>query len=165
MYKKLIIGLCALMIAVLMFGCNNNADSGNPTETTLPVTEMPISINDKLIENGSKAIASAEGVVLPVISCFESFGASIEWNSDAEANLIYNNENYILNTDEMTLSKSDVPNSNYLYGIYGGNYLLYEQNKEIFLDVNAFVDFFERFGISVDVNVDMGRCVVYINDR
>lgn len=45
MYKKLFTGLCVLMIAVLMFGCNNNADSGNPTGTTttgITTTETPI---------------------------------------------------------------------------------------------------------------------------
>lgn len=125
--------------------------------------EMPINMNGKLLNSRSKAIASAEGVALPVISCFEYFGASIVWNSDTEANIIYNNDSYILNTGKMTFSKSDVPYSNYLYGRYGGNYLLYEQNKEIFLDVNTFIDFFERFGICVDVNVDEEKGVVYIN--
>ena len=49
MYKKLIIGLCVLMVAVLMFGCNNIANSGNFTETTITeVTSTETSMENTL---------------------------------------------------------------------------------------------------------------------
>ena len=53
MYKKLIIGLCVLMVAVLMFGCNNIAKSGNITETTITeVTSTETSMENTLPQCG-----------------------------------------------------------------------------------------------------------------
>ena len=177
MYKKLIIGLCVLMVAVLMFGCNNIANSGNFTETTevvytISVTqtsptdiEASIYVNDKLLESNPKALISNDFVKIPFVSVFEALGANVSWQSNTNATISYNDKTYFLDTEALTLSDSTNPNMTYLFGLYGGTYIIYAQDKEVILDSRTLEDLFERLEINVTIKYDRDNKDVYIKTR
>ena len=169
-YSKVMCLLLFLVFLTMSVGCKQsnlpaNPISGSNPEQTIASSEcekMRISINDMLLENEVSAIVSSKCVVIPVIGCFEALGARIEWYTDTEADLIFKNENYTLDINTMTLNKQDDPYSNYLFGIYGNEYVFYAQDKEVFMDSNTFSTFLERFGINVDIGIDEDECIVTI---
>ncbi len=170
-YSRIICLLLFVAFFAMSVGCkqgnlSTDAISESNPEQTLSghdFEEMRIIVNDMLLENEVIANVSSKCVVIPVMGCFEALGAKIEWYTDTEADLVFENENYTLDIDTMTLSKSDDPYSNYLFGIYGSEYVFFAQGKEVFMDSITFTTFLERFGINIDIDVDEEECVVTIN--
>lgn len=169
-YSKVMCLLLSIVFSIMFVGCKQSNSHVKPIRESNPeqtiarsdCDKMRISVNDMLLENEVTAIVSSKCVVIPVISCFEALGARVDWYTDTEADLIFKNENYTLDINTMTLNKLDDLYSNYLFGIYGNEYVFYAQDKEVFMDSNTFSTFLERFGINVDIGVDEEKCIVTI---
>ena len=169
---KLIMSVVVLL-AISVTACGEHLDSHTNVQpvdsqcdvntTNLSAIEAPIYVNGELIKDGVVAVFTDSFVEIPLISVFESLGAKIYWESENKANLVLNNQTYIVDVNALTLSKGNVPNRNYLFGKSGGAYILYAQDKEIILDSYTFVSLFERLGIDVHVNCDWEDFVVKVN--
>lgn len=137
--------------------------SGNNTES--PDIEVTIYINGELLESKTDTMFSNGFIKIPFVSVFEALGANVNWESNTKAIISYNDESYVLDTDALTLSKSDKLNANYLFGVCGGTYILYAEGKEIILDSRTLKDLFERLQIETSIKYDRDNGIVYIDTK
>ena len=102
---------------------------------------------------------------LPLIKIFISMGATVEWESDTIANILFNEKNYTLDVLNYTIVEKD-DEINLLCPLPGSNYTpcLNFIDGELFVD-NSLSSMLLMFELGLDFSWDHDTLVAYLYDN
>lgn len=101
---------------------------------------------------------------LPFIKILENMGFNIEWTNENNAQIIYNNKEYVLNISESSLLKKNEDIN--LIQQSPGSYMTYNiLDKEVILDGETLINTLHNMDKDISFKLDFDKSIVYITNK
>lgn len=168
-----------VLIVFLVFGCFNHEDIGDICDTPQPTTTDLVFEEDtgKVMENNCKLLLNNKEICndcyvninfeqryaeLPVIKILTEMGASVIWHNEFSANIVINDNEYVLNTNETTLKKYGAK-ANLLVVAPGSNHGMISKkvSGDFICDSDTLLYFFV-YEIGAKINIDYEQALINI---